>query len=114
MTLTELNEHYKKLQKLRETKELLANVRAKDKYGELTDVIDDLTSSIAKQEKNLITTNIAVIEFINGIQDAMTRKVFCYRFVYGQPWQDVAANFGKGYTEEAMKQVCYRFLRKNR
>ena len=51
-------------------------------------------------------------EYISGIDDSLTRQIFTLRFIKGLSWRQVAFKLS-GNTEESVKKICYRYLRKN-
>lgn len=54
-----------------------------------------------------------LMEYINGIEDSLTREIYTLRFVDGLSWQQVAASVG-GNTADSVKKTCYRYMRKHK
>ncbi|AUM99606.1 hypothetical protein [Clostridium botulinum] len=50
-------------------------------------------------------------EFIEGIEDSLTRQIISLRYINGLTWEDVAANVGGGTTTESVRKVAERFLK---
>ena len=50
--------------------------------------------------------------YINGIDSSFARSVFYARFSLGLSWAGVADYVGNGQTEDGVKKVCYRQLRR--
>ncbi|MDU7251007.1 MAG: RNA polymerase subunit sigma-24 [Clostridium sp.] len=50
-------------------------------------------------------------EFIEGIEDSLTRQIISLRYVIGLTWEEVAANVGGGTTTESVRKVAERFLK---
>lgn len=49
-------------------------------------------------------------QYIAGIPDSLTRRIFTYRFAEGKTWQQVAAKVGPPNTIDGIKKICYRYL----
>ena len=56
---------------------------------------------------------IEIKAFIDTISDNRTNLIFYLRFICGYDWHDVAKVIGGRNTEDAVKSVCYRYLRQN-
>lgn len=52
-------------------------------------------------------------EYINTIDDSLTRELFHLRFVDGLSWEDTARTIGGGNTVEGIKKRVYRYMRKH-
>lgn len=52
--------------------------------------------------------------YIAEIPDSLTRQIFTLRFVKGFSWVQVAMHVGGNNTENSVKMICYRYLKKNR
>ena len=50
--------------------------------------------------------------FIMAVDDSFTREVFWLRFVDGLPWEQVAASMGAGFSGDAVRKVCKRYMDK--
>lgn len=51
-----------------------------------------------------------LLEYIHGIQDAVTRECFVYRFEWGLSWEAVAVAVGGGQAGESVRKRVYRHL----
>lgn len=51
-------------------------------------------------------------EFIDSIEDSLTRQIITLRYVNGLPWNQVAESLGQGYTEDSVRMISNRFLEK--
>ena len=51
------------------------------------------------------------MNFINSIEDSLTRQVFYYRFVKSLPWKRVAYMTGGCNTEESVRKIAERYLK---
>ena len=70
------------------------------------DIID------AKQKRNM--EERAVLErWIAAIPDSLTRQVFTLRFVHDLTWIQVAVAVGGGNTEDSVRMLAKRYVRKN-
>lgn len=52
-----------------------------------------------------------LLEYIHGIQDAVTRECFVYRFEWGLSWEAVAVAVGGGQAGESVRKRVYRHLK---
>lgn len=51
--------------------------------------------------------------YIANVQDSLTRQIMVLRFVNGMSWNQVAMSVGGGNTEDSVKKVCYRYVKRN-
>lgn len=49
-------------------------------------------------------------EYINSIDDSLTRQILFLRYVNGLTWEQVAASIGGGNTADSVRKVSERFL----
>lgn len=130
MTLEELNEYFHLLGQLNKARELLASLEAaaaprspqldgmprapgySDRVGELATEIADMRTRVAELENEERWEGIEVSRFIDGIPDDQARLIFRLRFLRGLCWGEVAAIVGGGNTENSVKCICYRYLRR--
>lgn len=52
------------------------------------------------------------LEWIDGISDVLTRRIFRLRFVEGLSWRQIAQKVGGNNSEEGLKKIEQRFLAK--
>ena len=50
--------------------------------------------------------------FIDNIEDSLTRRIFRLRFIEGFNWVKVAREVGGGNTADGVKKACYRYMAK--
>lgn len=50
--------------------------------------------------------------WIAGIEDSVTRKIFTLRFVEGKKWMQVANEMGGNNTEEAVRSMARRYVKR--
>lgn len=81
----------------------------KSKVEQIAVEIADLKKKIAarKAERERLEA------YINGIDSSFARSVFYARFSLGLSWAGVADYVGNGQTEDGVKKVCYRQLRRD-
>lgn len=127
MNLSELNKHLELIQKLQKAQELYQTLSARtlgatkldgmphgsgtgDKTGMLAIELADLSARI-NYLKNEVEKNMFPIEnFINQIDDDLTRLIFRLRYLHGYTWREISSLVGGKNTEEAVKMICYRYL----
>ena len=71
----------------------------------------DLRAIILTQQIQLIHEQSRLERYINTIPDSLTRNVFRQRFVNGLSWMQVATRVGHGYTPDAARMLCKRYVR---
>ncbi len=76
--------------------------------------IADLRASITLKIKRETEECQRLMDYIETIDDAMTRRIFKARFVDCLSWVGVANRIGGGNTPEMARQRCYRFLREEK
>ncbi|MBQ2775155.1 MAG: hypothetical protein IJF40_04630 [Clostridia bacterium] len=79
-----------------------------DKTGKYAVLIADLRDKIKNRKARCWDELARLNEYIDNIDDSLTRQVIHLRFVNGLSWQQVAAETGS--SEYAVKQMCYRYL----
>ena len=52
--------------------------------------------------------------FIDNIEDSLTRRIFRLRFIEGFNWVKVAMEVGGGNTDKSVQMIVKRFLDKNK
>lgn len=54
-----------------------------------------------------------ITAYIDGVDDAQLRLIMHLRFVDGLSWAQVGASVGAGYTGDACRMACKRYLEKS-
>lgn len=54
-----------------------------------------------------------LIDYINGIDDSLTRQILTLRHINGLTWNQVAESIGGGNNENSVKQTYHRFIVKS-
>lgn len=52
-----------------------------------------------------------LIEYINSIDDSITREVFFHRFYKLKSWKQVANSIYGNPSEDVVKKICYNYLK---
>lgn len=128
MTLDELNRHLGLLEDLETTRTIKAGFLAKaqpgaaamtgmphssgvnDKVGDLAVEIADLDTQIETLEWVVRESEQKILPFLESIQNISVRMAFRLRFLRGMSWGEVAGVFGRRFSEESIKKMCYRYL----
>ena len=128
MTLDELNAHLGLLEDLATTREIRESflIKAqpgaapltgmphgsgvKDKIGNLAVEIAELDTQIETLEWVIKESEKTILPFIEGIQNITARMALRLRFLRGLSWGEVASIFGKRWSEDSVKKICYRYL----
>lgn len=128
MTLQELTAHQRLREQLEEEKEILQSLRdraypgaqnlsgmphgsdVRDKVGDLAIEIADMEDDIRRLNQKIKQQEIAVLFYIEQIEDARLRTIFRLRFIRGLTWKEVGAMLGGRNNEACVKASCYRYL----
>ena len=128
MTLDELNEHRHRIRRLRTAQDLLSALRGSSLRAAAPDGMPrapsnaDRVAALAVKcaEQDAVVRRCArlvreseppVRAFVDTIEDNRTNLIFYLRFLCGEDWQEVADTIGGGNSPDAVKAVCYRYLR---
>lgn len=129
MTIKELSQLYHLNREIEQEKSRLRELEAAAtdtsvKISGLPHVggLSDKTAIAAQiaDSKAIIEAKIAlsVVEYnrlnryINSVEDSLTRQILSLRFVNGLSWNQVAMSVGGGNTEDSVKKICYRFVKR--
>ena len=84
-----------------------------DKVGDLAVKKTDIQLIIEGKLKEIQLQRERIIGYINSIEDSMMRQIVFYRNVSCMSWRQVAMEIGGDNTEEGIKKIYQRFLKKN-
>ena len=84
-----------------------------DKVGGLAVKKTDIQLIIEGKLKEIQLQRERIIGYINSIEDSMMRQIVFYRNVSCMSWRQVAMEIGGDNTEEGIKKIYQRFLKKN-
>ena len=129
MTLKELSQFNDLKSEIEEDKQRLAELRARatsmnpcltgmPRAGGITDKtalaveIAYLDELYEKKIKRADDERCKLLEYISGIPDSFTRRIFMYRFYDGYNWTQVAMHIGGGNTPKCLSNICYRYIGK--
>ncbi len=83
----------------------------KSRRKSLYDVLE-LEEKIRKKSAECARLQSEINEFIDGIDDSLTRQVFYFRYVKCLPWQKVAAMTGGIIGMDGVRKVAERYIKK--
>jgi hypothetical protein len=86
---------------------------ASDAIGDAVPAIIDLEKKIQQEKAAFEQEKIDMELFLRRIQDAQLRLIFILRFVDLKSWNEVADEIGGGNTDNSVKKLCYRHLKKS-
>lgn len=129
LTLERLNEHLELRNKLARAQEMVEAMRSRalpgaqvltgmlhapgvrDKIGDLTVEIVELTDRVNSIEAELKVDEMEILAWLQSIEDDYIRLMFRLRFIRRCTWGEVAQIIG-GNTADSVRMVCYRYLTK--
>ncbi|MDD6489291.1 MAG: hypothetical protein PUG48_05695 [Clostridia bacterium] len=82
-----------------------------DKVGQIATDIADYKALIEYDKQKCKEEYRKLHEYIQSIDDSLTRQIFTLRFVECKSWFEVADSIGS--SEYAVKQICYRYIKKH-
>lgn len=85
-----------------------------DKVGNCSAEIADLENFIAYSIKRCLQEVRRLNEYIESVDDSLTRQILTFRHMNGLSWTQVAACIGGGNTKDSVRMLHDRFLRKER
>lgn len=94
----------------RERRGILRRMERYERLGKMPE-----TEELKKKSEELLVKameeELRIMEFIEGIEDSLTRQVFSYRFLDGYGWPGVAARVGGGNTSDSVRKIVERYIR---
>lgn len=84
-----------------------------DKVGRYAAEIADLKELLNLNLKKCFYELNRLNRYIESIDDSQMRMIMTLRYVNGLSWQQVAFSIGGGNTEDSIKKLAYRYLKKN-
>ena len=130
MTLQDLSQLYYLDKQIQRDEERLEQMRARltnispklsgmpGKPGASDKVVDgvaeivDLARQIEEERAGFEKEKAKLEAYLRGIEDTQIRLIFILRFVDLKTWAEVAEAIGGNNTEESVKKVCYRYLKR--
>lgn len=127
MTLDELNEYHNLIKQIATKERQISNLRqnlgigspnmdgmphgsgVSDRTGNLAIEIADLEARLDQQRKAAKEKRPGIENFINTIDDDITRLVYRFRVLYGYTWSDVAETLGGYNTKESVRKRFFGF-----
>jgi len=127
MTLSDLNLHLDMVTQLNDARDRLQSMTSflqaqnldgmprgsgeRRKVERLAVLIDQQKQEVERMDKMVKRSEPAIREYIETIEDNRTSQIFSLHFLCGFSWPEVAEVIGGRNTAEAVKSVCYRYLR---
>lgn len=85
----------------------------KDRVGDLATSISDLEVFILHNLDRIQKLRREAMEYIDSIEDIVTRQIFYLRCVSGLSWGEVALTVGGGNSEEGVRKRFNRYFQNN-
>lgn len=83
------------------------------KMEELVPVIADLRDRLVERQRAYRIKQMEIERYISSVEDYQIRLIMLFRFVDLLSWRQIAQRIGGGNTEEGVKKLCYRFIKKS-
>lgn len=130
MTLERLNRHLEMRKDLQRARETLAALESRampgaqvltgmphapgvsDKVGNLAVELADASREVERVAAAVTEDERDIVRYIAAISDIQTRTAFRLHFIRTLTWAQVADIFGGYATENTVRQLCYRYLKK--
>lgn len=106
MTKQDLNRCLTLRRQLERSRDLLASLETAGLTAEAADV----KKTMSNLEADIQQSEAAVMAWIGGIEDDVTRMIFRLRFLHGMSWETVAALVGGKNTRQSVKARYHRYL----
>lgn len=84
-----------------------------DKVGRYVAEIADLKELLNLNLKKCFYELNRLNRYIESIDDSQMRMIMTLRYVNGLSWRQIAFSIGGGNTEDSIKKLAYRYLKKN-
>ena len=69
-----------------------------------------LKNQLQRRHDDLLDKRAEIEEFINTIDDSLTRQIIALRYINDFPWQQIACSIGGGNTADGVRKQHDRFL----
>ena len=89
------------------------NPSPKNMMEEIIPLIIEIEEQIKKEQEDYIRERMVIEDYIRSVEDYQIRLILSYRFVDLLTWNQTARMIGGGNTEDSVKKMCYRFLKKS-
>ncbi len=76
-------------------------------------LIKEMKAKISREHLAYMAEQRDIENYINSVEDYQIRLILSYRFVNLLTWQQVANRIGGNNTEDGVKKMCYRYLKKS-
>ena len=84
----------------------------KNLLEELVPLIVEIKDRIQREREDYIKERMRIEEYIRSVEDYQVRLILSYRFVDLMTWQQIALALGGNNTEDSVRKMCNRFLKK--
>ena len=89
------------------------NSSPKNMMEEIIPLIIEIEERIRKEQEDYIKERMEIESFIHSVEDYQIRLILSYRFVDLLTWNQTARMIGGNNTEDSVRKMCYRFLKKS-
>ncbi len=84
-----------------------------DADSEYTVLIDEQAELIKEVKFRAEREKHRILIYIKGIDDSLTRMIFKYRYIDMLSWRAVAIQVGGNNTEDSVRKIAYRYIKKD-
>lgn len=112
MTLKELSQLFYLENEVKENKKELKELKADSLHSTPNDLkqIEYLTNKIALDSSEIDRLK----NYINKIQDSLTRQIFMLFFVRNLTWEEVSIRIPGNHSIDKLKKKCYRYIKNHK
>ncbi len=89
------------------------NPSSKNMMEEIVPLIVEIKDRIMYEQIEYIKERKAIEDDIRSVEDYQIRLILSLRFVDLMTWNQIALIIGGNNTEDSVKKICYRYLKKS-
>ncbi len=72
-----------------------------------------VAAELDRKIKRLEIQQARIEKFISGIDDPLVRRAMVAKYIEGRSWSGVARKLGGNNTEEGVRKICERWIRRH-
>jgi len=76
----------------------------------ITGIDEKVIHRLTRKREHALMERLAIEQFIDSIEDSLTRTIFEERYIQGRSWSPVAKAAGGANTRDSVRMIAKRFL----